>query len=158
VVDWADAGTDAGLAFDAGPPEPAALAFRLAVVSLDGGLAVFDDAFDGGVRVEPARALELSSPVGLSGVRVRLLDGDDAVVPSDDTLETSDAGFRYRIELAQPLKTGRSYSVLVDAETADVFTDTFGRSSAEWRLPLRVLGEVQPEPGATSKKAKKKRR
>ncbi|MCU0699677.1 MAG: hypothetical protein MUC96_24475 [Myxococcaceae bacterium] len=152
--DVGDASVDAG-PVDAGPPAP--LAFRLEFTLSDGGVAVFDE-FDAGVVVEPARVVELSAPVALEGARVRLLDWTDSVVPSDDVLETSDAGFRYRIELVQPLKPGRSYAVLVDSESADRVTDLLGRDFDEWRLAFRVAGEVQPEPGQASKKSKKIRR
>jgi hypothetical protein len=153
-----DAGAAAALAVDAGPPPLPPLTFQLVATFLDGGRSRLDDAFDAGMTLEPAGALELTSPLGLAGVRVRLLDWTDAVVPSDDLLETSDGGFRYRLELTQPLKSGRTYSLLVDGESADAFSDVFGRDHEPWRVPLRVLGDPEPEAGQASKKTKKKRR
>jgi hypothetical protein len=152
-----DSGLEAALVVDAGPPPLPPLTFQLVATFVDGGLSRLD-ALDAGVTVEPTRALELTSPVGLAGVRVRLLDWADAVVPSDDQLETSDGGFRYRLELTQPLKSGRTYSLLVDGESADQFSDVFGRDHEPCRVPLRILGDLEPEAGQASKKTKKKRR
>ncbi|MDX2014508.1 MAG: hypothetical protein SFW67_30200 [Myxococcaceae bacterium] len=151
-----DAAVDAG-PIDAGVVAAAPLTFRLTATLVDGGLQTFDD-LDAGLVLDPSRALELSASVGLVGARVRLLDWTDAVVASDDSLETSDAGFSYRIDLLQPLKSGRSYSVLVDAESAERVSDGLGREFDEWRLGVRVTGEVQPEPGQGSEKPKKTRR
>jgi hypothetical protein len=151
-----DAGADAGGApVDAGPP---ALTFRLAVSFVDGGHLDVDLGDAGVLALESANSLELTSPIPLLGARVRLLDWTDAVVAGDDELEVSDAGFRYRIQPLQPLKSGRGYSVLVDAESTDQFTDAYGRSHDELRVPLRIAGEVQPEPGQTTSKKKRKKR
>lgn len=153
-----DAGVDAGVVVvDAGPP-PLTLLVRFEAA--DGGPdVVIDTGADAGlVFIEPARAIELRASLGLEDVRVRLFDWSDAVVPGDDQLESTDAGFRYRIELAAPLKTGRSYSLLLDGETQDAFRDQAGREHLELRVNVRVTGEVQPEPGARPKRPARKRR
>lgn len=151
----ADSGTDAGEPVDAGLPS---LTFRLAISFIDGGQLDVDLGDAGVVSLEPATSLTLTSPIPLLGTRVRLLDWTDAVVAGDDELDVSDAGFRYRIRTLQPLKSGRGYSLLIDAESVEQFTDGFGRTHDELRVPLRVAGEVQPEPGqSTSKKKRKKR-
>lgn len=147
-----DAGVDAG-AVDAGP-EP--LRFTLALDLVDAGTLVLDG-LDAGETFEPIAALTLSFPAPLEDVRVRVMDWTDAVVPSDDE-QTVDGGFSYRITFTQPLKTGRGYSLLVDAETGDTFRDARGTEHAELRLPFRISGDVQPEPGKPAKKPKKKKR
>lgn len=152
------AAVDAGpLVVDAGPP-PLTLLVRFEAA--DGGPdVVVDTGSDAGlVFIEPARAIELSASLGLDDVRVRLFDWSDAIVQSDDRLERTDAGFHYRIELAAPLKTGRSYSLLLDGETQDAFRDQAGREHLELRVNVRVTADVQPEPGARPKKPARKRR
>lgn len=157
-----DAGelVDAGLEpVDAGPPT---LRFTMRFTFVDGGMLETDQ--DGaptqsapGVALDPAQSLTLTFPDPLDDVRVRVMDWTDAVVASDDEAVAPDAGFTYRITFAQPLKSGRSYSLLIDSEAHDTFTDSKGHVFDEVRKSFKIAGEVQPEPGAPAKKKRKKR-
>jgi len=140
---------DAGV-LDAGPAQ---LQFSLTSTLVDGGTAVVDVA-EGHALLEPSAALELKLPSPLVDARVRVMDWNDAVVESDDQA----TGLSYRIGLLQPLKSGRRYALLIDAETQDTFSDAAGRHFDEVRIELLVTGEVQPEPGQKPKSKKSKRR
>ncbi|MDP3234270.1 MAG: hypothetical protein Q8N26_15930 [Myxococcales bacterium] len=143
-----DAGVDAGV--DAGT-EP--LGFTIDLETTDAGVIT---GLDAGAMIEPIRAITLTFPTALDDVRFRVMDWTDSVVPSDDE-STVDGGLTYRIVFVQPLKTGRGYSLLIDAETNDTFSDTRGHQYDELRIPFRVAGDVQPEPGAPVKKKKRKK-
>lgn len=143
-----DAGVDAGV--DAGPTP---LGFTIELETVDAGTIT---GLDAGMIVEPLRSIALSFPVPLDDVRFRVMDWNDAVVASDDEAVT-DGGLSYRIVFVQPLKTGRGYSLLIDAETGDTFRDARGAHYDEVRVPFRIGGEVQPEPGAPVKKKKRKK-
>lgn len=147
-----DAGVDAG-APDAGP---APLRFSITFDTVDAG-TITVDGIDAGTEVPQVRAVTLSFTEPLDDLRVRVMDWTDAVVASDDEASV-DGGFVYRIAFLAPLKTGRAYSLLLDAETKDTFRDAQGTEYAELRLPFRISGDVQPEPGAPTKKSKKKKR
>jgi hypothetical protein len=139
-----DAGVDAG---------PVPLGFSLELETVDAGTIT---GLDAGATIEPLRAITLMFPSALDDVRFRVMDWTDSVVPSDDE-STIDGGLMYRIVFVQPLKTGRSYSLLVDAETKDTFADERGHQYDELRIPFRISGEVQSEPGAPAKKKKRKK-
>lgn len=143
-----DAGVDAGV--DAGPTQ---LSFTIELETVDAGTLT---GLDAGMVVEPLKSIALSFPVPLDDVRFRVMDWNDAVVPSDDEAVT-DGGLTYRIVFQQPLKTDRGYALLIDAETGDTFRDARGAQYDEVRVPFRIGGEVQPEPGAPLKKKKKKK-
>jgi hypothetical protein len=142
-----DAGVDAGA--DAGT-EPLEFSFELETT--DAGVIT---GLDAGATIEPLRAITLTFPTALDDVRFRVMDWTDSVVPSDDEA-TVDGGLTYRIVFVQPLRTGRGYSLLIDAETKDTFSDARGHQYDELRIPFRVAGDVQPEPGAPKKKKRKK--
>lgn len=141
------AGVDAGV--DAGT-EP--LGFTIELETTDAGVIT---GLDAGATIEPLRAITLTFPTALDDVRFRVMDWTDSVVPSDDE-STVDGGLTYRIVFVQPLKTGRGYSLLIDAETKETFSDVRGHQYDELRIPFRVAGDVQPEPGAPKKKKRKK--
>lgn len=143
-----DAGVDAGM--DSGSE---ALGFAIELETIDAGSIA---GLDAGTTIEPVRAITLTFPSALDDVRFRVMDWNDAVVPSDDE-STVDGGLTYRIVFVQPLKTGRSYSLLIDAETKDTFADERGHQYDELRIPFRISGDVQSEPGAPAKKKKRKK-
>lgn len=160
VVEDASVIVDAGVAdagpIDAGPPAPQHLKLTIASARLaDGGVTSIELVNDA-AEIDPLSGLELAIPIRLKDYRLRLLDWTDQVVPSDDSAEPGDAGITYRIELLQPLKTGRAYVLQLDSEFAPVVSDESGRTWEDIRLKLTVRGEVQPEPGKPPKKKKKK--
>lgn len=156
-----DVPIDAGLVpavVDAGPPPPPALERWITIEQLDAGVAQFDFADAGTSELEPITAITLRTNTELTDVRVRLFDWSDAIVASDDEQHSSDAGFEYRLVPLQPLKRGRGYQFVVDAESQDRFRDGAGRDYDEWRLPIRIVGDVEIDPAAPSKKRPKSKK
>jgi hypothetical protein len=137
---------------DAGPPVPSSLEPTVVATFPDGGTAPVTAK----AEIDPANALTVSLPITLKDFRIRLLDFREQIVASDDELLAD--GRTYVITLAQPLKTGRSYSLVLDAELGPVVTDDSGGTWNDWELAFRVLGEVQPEPGAARKPKPKKKK
>ncbi len=148
---------DAGLPADAGPPPLGELAIRLAAVLVDGGVVELAPAL-GKVELDAARSLELELGAPLTDYRVRLFDWADQIVPSDDTAHAADAGIAYRLVPVQPLRTGRRYSLVIDAQLGPQLTDALGRGYDDVRLELVVRGVLEPEPARPGKKPSKKRR
>lgn len=156
-----DAAVDAGQAVDAGPPiapadlPPAELGAPLEVWFTDGGMASVPPARP--TLIDPAQRLTVHLPP-LKDYRVRIFDGADKVVVSDDDAQASDAGIEYAIGLPEPLKRGREYRVLIDAETGPGIVDGSGRRylDAEWQLKVEGPAEPEPPPRKPGKKSGKK--
>ena len=107
-------------------------------------------------EIEPARSVFIQFPTPLKDYRVRIFDGAEQVLASDEEARAEDGGMSYRIVLAAPLKPGRSYSFSVEAELGHEITDLVGRGYRDVRVGLKVRGEPEPEP--SKKKPGKKRR
>lgn len=138
-----DAGVDAGVA-DAGPQS---LATTVTASFADGGVQTLEP----NVVMDLPSSLTLRLPKRLKDFRVRLMDHQDKVVPSDDALSAD--GLEYLVNPTEPLKTGRRYTVLLDAELGPVVTDEAGATFDDWELPFTIAGDVQPDP-AQAKSAK----
>lgn len=146
----ADAAVDAGVAIscadaglDAGPR--GSLPMMLKVTQLDGGVLSLEmDA--GRIATDAFGALEITLPVVLQDYRVRFIDGSDAVMASDDLAEPVDGGLRYRIALQQPVKPGRDYSLVFDAQVGSQMTDVAGSPWDDVMLSFSITGPVSPEP------------
>lgn len=152
VIDAGPLDVDAGPPIDAGPPAPASLEPTVVAAFVDGGTATVTST----VAIDPASTLAVSLPIKLKDFRIRLLDFREQIVTSDDELLAD--GRTYLITLPQPLKTGRSYSLVLDAELGPVVTDDSGGTWNDWALVFKVSGEVQPEPGPAKKPGKPKRK
>jgi hypothetical protein len=136
---------DAGVA-DAGPPPKVELALRVTGALPDGGTVEADfEAGGGTAEVEAVGGLRVLANLPLSNYRIRLLDEADKVVASDDRAETVDEGLDYRIGLLAPLRPGRRYALVVDAQSGPMIMDTTGREHGELRLELLVSGEREPD-------------
>ncbi|WP_408890368.1 hypothetical protein ACJ2CR_05945 [Myxococcus faecalis] len=108
--------------------------------------------------IQPTSSLELTASHGLRNYRVRLFDEAERAMVSDDVAEESDDKLVYRIVLPQPLKTGFSYTLVVDAQTGTAFTDTLGREVDELRTTFQIAGEKEKPAPAPAPSKKKKRR
>lgn len=144
-----DAGVDAGVALwvDGGARaavEPQSLKFQLLAMQRDGGTELV---IVSGLRaeVEPAKALVLVLEQELADYRVRLLDAQEQIPPSDDEAVGLDGGLQYRIMLAAPLRPGRAYALTVEAELGADLTDVRGARFRDLRIELKVRGEPEPE-------------
>lgn len=146
-----DAGVDASVAIvDAGPPPPADLEPGVTVTQKDGGTVVVA----ANAQVEDAIALTVVMPARLKDFRLRLMDWTDKVVVSDDALQAD--GVTWVLTPAEPLKSGRDYTLKLDAELGPVITDEAGGTWNDWELSFHLAGEIAPEP--TAKKPLKKRK
>lgn len=151
VIDAGAPEVDAGAPLiDAGPPVPSSLEPTVVASYPDGGTVPVTAK----AEVDPAISLTISLPIKLKDFRIRLLDFRDQIVVSDDELQAD--GRTYLIALPQPLKTGRTYSLVLDAELGPVVTDDSGGTWNDWELVFQVTGDVQPEPGAAKKKPRKR--
>jgi hypothetical protein len=150
-----DAGpaVDAGVV-DAGPPVPTELTFAIDFLGLDGGVSTVQSTATT-AQIHPSQSVFIQFPTPLKDYRVRMFDGAEQVLPSDEEARAEDGGLSYRIVLAEPLKPGRSYSFSIEAELGHEITDVSGRGYRDVRVALKVLGEPEPEP---KKKPAKKRR
>jgi hypothetical protein len=155
-----DAGADAGAsaealavdAVDAAVSAPVGPGLEAALP--DGGFFVVSVS----EPVELPSRLVVRLPVRLRDGRLRLMDWQDKVVPSDDTLSSD--GLTYEIVPLEPLKSGRSYTVLLDAEVGGAVTDESGATLDDWALTFTVAGELEPDPAPakTASPGKPKRR
>ncbi len=154
VPDAGLAEVDAGF-IDAGPPVPTELTFAIDFLGVDGGLSTVSSAATSTSEIDPSKSVFIQFPAPLKDYRVRMFDGAEQVLPSDEEARAEDGGMSYRIVLAAPLKSGRSYTFSVEAELGHEITDFSGRGYRDVRVGLKVRGDPEPEP---NKKPGKKRR
>jgi hypothetical protein len=141
---------------DAGPQ---AVVFTLQYQSPDGGMALIPLALEEKPLVESTSDLELRSTLKLRNYRIRLMDEADRAMVSDDSATESDDGLVYRIHLPQPLKTGYSYTLVVDAQTGSAFQDSLGRDVDDLRAAFQIAGDKEkPKPPPPPAKGGKKRK
>ena len=151
---------DAGVPFvdaaveviDAGPPRPLVLEPTITISTGDAGVQTLVAE----TQIDPISALTISLPVALRDFRVRLLDWRDQIVASDDELMPD--GRTYVITLSEPLKTGRSYRVVIDAELGPIVTTESGQEVDDWELKFRIAGDVVPDPSSKPSRRPLKRR
>lgn len=94
------------------PPEPVEAPFEATAVQTDGSRVALDEG--GRTTLPPPERIELGSEIAFREVRVRLLDAQDRLVPSTDTM-TIGQGTQVRLVPVEPLETGKSYKLRVDA-------------------------------------------
>lgn len=135
---------------DAGPPPPANLEPTVTASQKDGGVS----AITANAEVEEVVALTVALPARLKDFRLRLMDWTDKVVVSDDALQAD--GVTWVLTPSEPLKSGRDYTLKLDAELGPVITDEAGGTWNDWELSFHMTGEIAPEP--TAKKPLKKRK
>src|SRR5437879_6169014 len=87
---------------DAGPPAPTDLTFAIDFVGLDGGVSTVRSS-ESHAEIDPARVVLIQFPAPLKDYRVRMFDGAEAVLPSDEEARLEDGGMSYRIVLATAL-------------------------------------------------------
>lgn len=148
-----DAGfADAGAPEDAGPPPPATLEPVVTIGFKDGGT----ESLIANAEIDPPVSITIAIPIKLKDFRVRLMDWRDQIVVSDDELMAD--GKTLLVTPAEPLKTGRAYSLILDSELGPVVTDESGRTFNDWELAFRIAGEVQPDKSDPKKPLKKKKK
>lgn len=63
--------------------------------------------------IAPGATFEVTSEHALTEIRVRLFNGNDKLVPSDDKASVGQ-GFRYELKPREALETGALYRIVVD--------------------------------------------
>ncbi|MBX7096605.1 MAG: hypothetical protein K1X89_02740 [Myxococcaceae bacterium] len=140
---------DAGaLMVDAGPAE---LVWSAVLTLKDGGSQVLVPG-PGRVEIGPATKLSLRIEPVLVDYRVRLLDGSDQVVASDDEAQALDGGIDYWLALQAPLSPGRSYSLHLDPEVGPELRDARGATYRDLEQLLKVEGQIEPAKPAPGRK------
>ncbi len=150
-----DAGAPDAGADDAGTPDASVAFFVALFAEVDGGALLPVDLVQSSATIDAVQTLQVQTSVDVRDYRVRLFDWAEQIVPSDD-VASLDAGLTYRIGLLQPLRPGRTYSLVIDADLGPTMVDATGRPLDDVRLSINVRGEIQPEPGARLPKRKKK--
>ncbi len=147
---------DSGLATvpDAGPAAPATLTPTGAWKLVDGGSSALVVTPASRAEIELAVGLELTLPAPLKDFRLRLLDGRDMVLESDDTFTATDAGIEAALRFLEPLKPGRDFQLQLDAQLGTQVTDSSGRVYEDFEYRFRTAGEyvADPKPGRQQKK------
>jgi hypothetical protein len=149
-----DSGFEA--AVDAGPVLPIELAFAIEFLGLDGGSSIVQSS-EAHAEIDPARAMTIQFPVALKDFRVRMFDGAEQVLPSDEEARAQDGGMSYSIALAGPLKAGRSYSFSLESELGHEITDISGHGYRDVLVALKVRGQPEPEPKAANNKKRRRK-
>lgn len=148
---------DASIAeVDAGPPTPTELRWSLVVDQRDGGQSLLAPGADL-LELEPASKLTLHLSPAIGDVRIRLLDGTDKLVASDDRLTVLDGGLEYEISPVTPLGPGLEFTLLVDAETGVELRDA-RHTYREIEQRLKTTGSKEPAPPEPGRKKPKKKR
>jgi hypothetical protein len=155
-----DAGTpalfeDAGLA--AMPRRELALAVRAVLV--DGGITSLELQSGARPMVDPLHRLEIRVEPTLANVRIRLFDEGDRVVESNDESDPDQLDrLDYQLTFPAPLKSGRRYQLMLDAQTGDGMVDRAGFSHPDQRLEFVISGDKQPAPRSHPPRKKRHRR
>lgn len=133
---------------EAPPPEPDPLQFMVTAEVADGSTQPIPTDVPEAPVIESMIGLSLSSNFGLSNHRIRVFDAADRVVPSDDETEAPPpgGGILYRVRFVEPLKAGSRYTLVIDAETGDVMSDSLGREQSEFRYEFEIA-EPQTDAG-----------
>jgi hypothetical protein len=89
-------------------------------------------------------------------LRVRLFDANDLVLESNDVATELDGGLRYELQLLEPLRAGRAYLLVLDAEQGPALLDPRGRPLEDVRLGILVRGDPAAEAPAGAKRRKRR--
>lgn len=141
------------------PPPPEELQVTLRYEVSDGGMVAIPFVPGGRPLIERTQALEVSTNLALVNSRIRVFDEvDRAMVSDDEVLEPPPpAPAGYRIRFPTPLKAGHRYTVVIDAQTGTIFSDSAGRPQVDQRLEFQIAGEKE-KPAPPAKASKRRRR
>ena len=109
-------------------------------------------------EIEPAQRVEVLANQRLADFRVRLMDAQERVLPSDETIVFEDEATRVNIQLLLPLKPANSLVLLVDGQRAPLMSNFQADTYEDFRATLKVRGEPEKpaaKSAAPSKKPKK---
>lgn len=125
----------------------------------DGGMVAIPFVPGGRPLIERTQTLEVNTNLALVNSRIRVFDeADRAMVSDDEVLEPPPAPAGYRIRFPAPLKAGHRYTVVIDAQTGAIFSDSSGRPQVDQRLEVQIAGEKEkPEPPVKTPKRRRRR-
>jgi hypothetical protein len=111
-------------------------------------------------EIEPSQRLEVIANQRLADFRVRLMDAQERVLPSDEEMLFDTDATTVKIQLLSALKPANSLVLLIDSQLSHKISNTQGDTYDDFRVSFRVRGEPEkleprPKPKAPSKKAKK---
>ena len=140
------------------PREKPALSFTLRVHELSGVVSELSLQAESEFEVEPAQKMEVIANQPLADFRVRLMDAQERILPSDEEIFVAAHATTVSIQLLSALKPANFLVLMVDAQLADRISNTHGDSYDDFRVTLKVRGEpekAEPTPKTPSKKPKK---
>jgi len=149
-------GTPTPVLLDAAVPEDAGVSLEFEAVLTDGGVVVLNPEAGSFAVTEPASELRMTAHPQLTDFRVRVFDETEKALVSDDEASVADSGTYYRVQLAQPLKSGFKYTVVVDGQTSPERVDISGRRYPELRLPIQISGEKEKPPPPPARKKRRR--
>jgi hypothetical protein len=115
-------------------------------------------------EMEPAQRIEVLANQKLVDLRVRLMDAQERVLPSDEEMVSEAHGTSVNIQLLSPLKPANTLILLADSQLGHSISNEHGDTYDDFRVSLKVRGEPEkPEksaappkkPGKASKKKAK---
>lgn len=128
-------------------PEPMVPVLVAAITSSGGRIVLQDEGQTSGI---PADArFEITSAHALSEVRIRLLNGNDKLVPSDDKAVVG-RGFRYELTPREGLEQEAAYRIVVDEAATgrprDVTGQVYQGRSFRFMVGEPATGPEEAEP------------
>jgi hypothetical protein len=111
-------------------------------------------------EMEPAQKIEIVANQKLADFRVRLMDAQERVLPSDDEMLSDANGTVVTIQPLSPLKAANSLILLMDGQLGSEISNARGDYYEAFRATLKVRGEPEkpaPKPPKKNPKAPKKK-
>ena len=143
------------------PPPPRQkpeLSFSLRVHELSGAVSELLLKPEAEFEIEPAQRIEVVANQKLADFRVRLMDAQERVLPSDEEIFFAAHATTVNIQLLSPLKPANSLVLLVDSQLSHKISNTHGDNYDDFRASFKVRGEPEKpaeKPKTPSQKPKK---
>jgi len=139
------------------PRQKPELLFSLRIHESSGAISELSLASEAEFEIEPAQRIEVLANQPLADFRVRLMDAQERVLPSDEEISLDANGTLVNIQLLSPLKPANSLVLLVDSQLAPRISNQQADTYDDFRVSLKVRGEpekAEPKPPPLSQKAK----
>jgi len=143
--------TGSSAAAESAPPEapPAAprekpeLSFSLRIHELSGVISELVLQPEAEFEMEPAQRIEVIANQPLVDFRVRLMDSQERVLPSDEEISFDPKATTVNIQLLSGLKPATSLVLLVDSQLSQHILNAEGDRYDDFRATLKVRGEPE---------------
>jgi len=140
------------------PRQKPELLFSLRIHESSGAISELRLQPEAEFEIEPSQRIEVLANQPLVDFRVRLMDAQERVLPSDEEIVSDAHGTSVNIQLLSPLKPANSLILLVDSQLAHL-SNNQGDTYDDFRISLKVRGEPEkpaPPPPPKTKTSKKK--